>query len=158
TCGMSPERFYESIRRFEFSNDGKNQGDVETTIEKYRRVRDGQAQADEPELIQIFEPFKHHTILSSYADEDIVRLILKCMLYKAKNTFYTPYSAEKTPGSKPIADLLAEIERLEREYTPYLHTNPLITLEADFTEHQTPDRFSHTITTLQEQTGWELRF
>ena len=55
SCGRSSERFYESIRRFEF--DGSSRGSVESTIGKYRRVKDGLA--DEPELIHIFEPFRH---------------------------------------------------------------------------------------------------
>jgi hypothetical protein len=47
SCGKSSERFYESIRRFEF--DGSGRGSVESTIGKYRRVKDGLA--DEPELV-----------------------------------------------------------------------------------------------------------
>jgi hypothetical protein len=49
SCGKSSERFYESIRRFEF--DGNVLGSVEATIGKYRRVKDGLA--DEPELVHI---------------------------------------------------------------------------------------------------------
>src|SRR5262245_46982988 len=54
SCGKSSERFYESIRRFEF--DGNDRGSVDSTIAKYRRVKDGLA--DEPELIHIFDPFR----------------------------------------------------------------------------------------------------
>ena len=83
SCGRSSERFYESIRRFEF--DGNDRGSVESTIGKYRRVKDGLA--DEPELIHIFEPFRRG---SDYAPEAFVELILRCMLYRADKTFYAP--------------------------------------------------------------------
>ena len=96
SCGRSSERFYESIRRFEF--DGSGRGSVESTIGKYRRVKDGLA--DEPELIHIFEPFRRG---SDYAPEAFVELILRCMLYKADKTFYAPYEA-KLPTPEQIND------------------------------------------------------
>ena len=83
SCGKSSERFYESIRRFEF--DGNVRGSVEATIGKYRRVKDGLA--DEPELVHIFEPFRQG---SDYAPETCVELILRCML-----------KADKTPCAVP---------------------------------------------------------
>ena len=104
SCGRSSERFYESIRRFEF--DGNARGSVESTVGKYRRVKDGLA--DEPELIHIFEPFRRG---SDYAPEAFVELILRCMLYKADKTFYAPYEAKlparsrstTSPSSKTLA-------------------------------------------------------
>ena len=96
SCGKSSERFYESIRRFEF--DGSGRGSVESTIGKYRRVKDGLA--DEPELIHIFEPFRRG---SDYAPEAFVELILRCMLYKADKTFYAPYEAQ-LPTPEQIND------------------------------------------------------
>ena len=99
SCGRSSERFYESIRRFEF--DGNDRGSVESTIAKYRRVKDGLA--DEPELVHIFEPLRHG---SEYAPESYVELILRCMLYNAEKTFYAPY--ELAASDARIAQRLAE--------------------------------------------------
>src|SRR4030095_1576371 len=117
SCGRSSERFYESIRRFEF--DGSGRGSVESTIGKYRRVKDGLA--DEPELIHIFEPFRRG---SDYAPEAFVELILRCMLYKADKTFYAPFETThptpeeidstpffEDPRSKAITNVLTYIDR-----------------------------------------------
>ena len=153
TCGMSSERFYENIRRFEFSDDGMIPGDIDTIMEKYQRVVDGQAQADEPSLIQIFEPFKHHA-RSNYAPPEIVRLILKCMLYKANNTFFAPYASKDNPGSKPVEDVRSHINELRRQYNDprvdYFHANPLITLEIKRETGQEASQLSKIIDNLQE--------
>ena len=136
SCGRSSERFYESIRRFEF--DGNGRGSVESTIGKYRRVKDGLA--DEPELIHIFEPFRRG---SDYVPEAFVELILRCMLYKAEKTFYAPYEAKlptpeqindtpffEDPRSKAITNALAYIDNeLDYKNNSFALDNPLVTLK-----------------------------
>ena len=144
SCGKSSERFYESIRRFEF--DGNVRGSVEATIGKYRRVKDGLA--DEPELVHIFEPFRQG---SDYAPETCVELILRCMLYKADKTFYAPYrdqvpTSEQINGtphfedarSKAITDALAYIDHeLDYKNNSFALDNPLRHPEAaDPADHQ----------------------
>lgn len=155
TCGMSSERFYESIRRFEFNANGKDVGNVTSIMEKYRRVVDGQAQADEPSLIQIFEPFKHH-LQPGYAPEDIVQLILKCMLYKAKDTFYE--STEKK--EKAISSALDYIKQLEKAYrveSEFKDKNPLIHLDIKRETSQGLGQVTTIINELQTNLSWELR-
>jgi len=80
TCGKSPERFYDNIRAYDNENN-----DVIKMMELYRQV--SMFQAHEPGLFHVFAPFKHEKD-PEYAPPEIVELILKCMFYKAKNTFF----------------------------------------------------------------------
>ena len=122
SCGRSSERFYESIRRFEF--DGNGRGSVESTIGKYRRVKDGLA--DEPELIHIFEPFRRG---SDYAPEAFVEFILRCMLYKAEKTFYAPLRGEAADaGANQRGAVLRGPQKQGRSPT----RSPISTTELDF--------------------------
>ena len=165
SCGRSSERFYESIRRFEF--DGAGRGSVESTIGKYRRVKDGLA--DEPELIHIFEPFRR---ASDYAPEAFVELILRCMLYKADKTFYAPYEAQlpvaqqitdtpllEDPRSKAITSALAYIDNdLDYRNNAFSLDNPLVTLKLPKPPATKVDRLETIINRLQNPNyDWKLR-
>ena len=165
SCGRSSERFYESIRRFEF--DGTGRGSVESTIGKYRRVKDGLA--DEPELIHIFEPFRRG---SDYAPEAFVELILRCMLYKADKTFYAPYEAKlptpdeindapffEDPRSKAITNALTYIDNeLDYKNNAFALDNPLVTLKPPKPPSTKVDRLETIINRLQEPDyDWKLR-
>jgi serine/threonine protein kinase len=165
SCGRSSERFYESIRRFEF--DGPARGSVESTIGKYRRVKDGLA--DEPELIHIFEPFRRG---SDYAPEAFVELILKCMLYKADKTFYARYETElPTPEqiagsrffedrrSEAISDALKYIDKeLDFKNNAFTLNNPLVTLTLPKPPTTKIDRLDTIINRLQQPDyDWKLR-
>ena len=165
SCGRSSERFYESIRRFEF--DGAGRGSVESTVGKYRRVKDGLA--DEPELIHIFEPFRRG---SDYAPEAFVELILRCMLYKADKTFYAPYEGElpaaqqindtphfEDPRSKAITSALAYIDtELDFKNNAFALENPLVTLKPPKPPTTKVDRLERIINRLQDPDyDWRLR-
>ena len=165
SCGRSSERFYESIRRFEF--DGAGRGSVESTVGKYRRVKDGLA--DEPELIHIFEPFRRG---SDYAPEAFVELILRCMLYKADKTFYAPYEAQlpasqqindtphfEDPRSKAITSALAYIDtELDYKNNAFALENPLVTLKPPKPPTTKVDRLETIINRLQNPDyDWKLR-
>ncbi len=165
SCGRSSERFYESIRRFEF--DGTGRGSVESTIGKYRRVKDGLA--DEPELIHIFEPFRRG---SDYAPEGFVELVLRCMLYKADKTFYAPYEAKlptpqqvtatpffEDPRSEAVTRALAYIDgELDFRNNAFILNNPLVTLKLPKPPTTRVDRFDAIINRLQEPNcDWKLR-
>lgn len=165
SCGRSSERFYESIRRFEF--DGNARGSVESTVAKYRRVKDGLA--DEPELIHIFEPFRRG---SDYVPEAFVELILRCMLYKADRTFYAPYenklptleqindkSVTEDPRSKAIIDALTYIDHdLDYKNNAFGLDNPLVTLKPPKPPTTKVDRLETIINALQEPDfDWKLR-
>lgn len=165
SCGRSSERFYESIRRFEF--DGTEPGSVESTIAKYRRVKDGLA--DEPELVHIFEPLRHG---SEYAPETYVELILRCMLYNADETFYAPYGMLRPtpeqisrardfedPRSKAIADVLAFIDnQLDYRNNSLDRDNPLITQRLPESRLNKGDRLETVVNRLQRADyDWKLR-
>ncbi len=165
SCGRSSERFYESVRRFEF--DGAGRGSVESTIGKYRRVKDGLA--DEPELIHIFEPFRRG---SDYAPEAFVELILRCMLYKAEKTFYAPYEDKlptpeeitatrffEDPRSKAITNALTYIDNeLDFKNHAFILNNPLVTLKPPKPPTTRVDRLDFVINRLQEPNyDWKLR-
>ena len=165
SCGRSSERFYESIRRFEF--DGAGRGSVESTVGKYRRVKDGLA--DEPELIHIFEPFRRG---SDYAPEAFVELILRCMLYKADKTFYAPFEAQlpvtqqisdtpflEDPRSKAITSALAYIDNdLDFRNNAFALDNPLLTLKLPKPPATKVDRLETIINRLQNPNyDWKLR-
>src|SRR5215510_1147905 len=165
SCGKSSERFYESIRRFEF--DGNLRGSVDTTIAKYRRVKDGLA--DEPELVHIFDPFRRG---SDYVPEAFVELILRCMLYKADKTFYAPYEAAvptleqindgsvvEDPRSKAIMNALTYIDHdLDYKNNAFGLDNPLVTLKPPKPPSTKVDRLETIINSLQEpEIDWKLR-
>ncbi|MEO0687405.1 MAG: hypothetical protein AAFY76_20740, partial [Cyanobacteria bacterium J06649_11] len=81
SCGKSPERFYESIRRY----DDKD-GDISSIMDLYKQVSN--FRNTEPGLVQMFEVFRLDNNSLEYAPEEIVELILKCMMYKASGIFY----------------------------------------------------------------------
>jgi serine/threonine protein kinase len=156
TCGMSPERFYDSIRRFEYSEEPDKRGevgDVDAVLERYGRV--SRVEAEEPALLQIFAPFRHETQLR-YADSDIVKLILKCMLYKARGTFYNP--ARPTESAR---ELLNDIRALMKHYRvdrELYDGNPLLTLkEPPPNPIPETDAFPKIITDLQATNDAALR-
>jgi serine/threonine protein kinase len=154
TCGESPERFYESIRRFEYSEDPNQRGQpgsVADLLSKYSRVSTGRA--DDPSLLQIFEPFRHQSE-GYYADREVVELILKCMLYKAKGTFYNDAKAPV----EAAANLLLAIRSLMqmRNYNITLsdqYANPLVTLEVNERSPLEPNPFPSTILNLQRMSN-----
>ncbi|NET10587.1 MAG: hypothetical protein F6K16_39020, partial [Symploca sp. SIO2B6] len=104
TCGKSPERFYEAIRAYDTL-----EHDVESIMDLYQQISN--FQSTEPGLVQIFAPFKLHESSSTYAPPEIVRLILKCMLYKANNRFFNPAGEEQQPGVT-MRQVITELEDL----------------------------------------------
>ncbi|MDJ0726494.1 MAG: protein kinase [Prochloraceae cyanobacterium] len=104
TCGESPEDFYESIRKYDTQN-----STVDELIDKYKSVYN--FETNEPGLIKIFEPFKDQNRLE-YVPISIVKLILKCMLYKAKDTFYNENKLKT--DNEPTNSLLKELRSLHR--------------------------------------------
>ncbi|MDJ0688553.1 MAG: protein kinase [Xenococcaceae cyanobacterium MO_188.B32] len=101
TCGESPERFYESIRKYDTQN-----STVAELIAKYESVYS--FESSEPGLTKIFEPFQDKNS-SEYVPRQIVELILKCMLYKAEDTFY---NSSKSTNKEPTAILLEQLKSL----------------------------------------------
>lgn len=88
TGGKSPERFYDKIRAFDKSNES-----VARIMDSYHQV--STYQVTEPGLIHVFSDFKIDE-QAVYAPNEIVELVLKCMLYKAEGTFYRTHSDTRT--------------------------------------------------------------
>ena len=101
TCGESPERFYESIRKYD-----TQYSTVDELIGKYESVYS--FESSEPGLTKIFEPFQDKNS-SEYVPRQIVELILKCMLYKAEDTFY---NSSRSNHKEPTAILLEQLKTL----------------------------------------------
>lgn len=153
TGGKSPERFYDKIRSFD-----KDDQDVDQVMDSYRQVAN--YLVSDPGLIHIFSDFKNEA-KADYAPDDMVELILKCMLYKAKNTYYRSY-AENYGTQKEYHNAMGIIfQNLltlnEKKYQAKLFQNPLINktfqggldsgqsnfLETKIYELQKPDPSSH---------------
>ena len=80
TGGQSAEQFYDNIRIYDVQ-----ERDIESLVREYKKVSSNQS--SDHSLIHAFKPFKHMRS-SEYAPTQIVELILNCMLYKAKNTYF----------------------------------------------------------------------
>ncbi|NEZ67005.1 hypothetical protein D0962_30360 [Leptolyngbyaceae cyanobacterium CCMR0082] len=104
TCGKSPEHFYNNLRAYDHETE-----DISTLMQMYHAVAN--FQSNEPRLVHVFEPFKHSK-LPYYAPPQIVEFILKCMLYKAKNTFYDLNKNKATHFERHTAVIDAALQYL----------------------------------------------
>jgi hypothetical protein len=121
TAGRSPERFYNLI-----GAEDTPDNDVPTILEKYRGVTTFSAK--DPRYLSVFEVFRLDP--DQYAPHDIVELILKCMLYRAKGTLYDAHvrTVKGIDESAAIRAAIIKLNELERKY-PALRVrseNPLI--------------------------------
>lgn len=96
TGGSSPERFYEKISSQDFEKNSIN-----NIIDKYIDVTN--RSNDETEFLYIFNSFINN---NKFANRKIVEFILKCMLYKAKGTFYHEHSIV---GQKKDYEVIDEV-------------------------------------------------
>ncbi len=120
TCGESPERFYDNIRAYD-----TEETELVTLMQLYRAVSN--FQSSEPRLVHVFTPLKHHEF-SNYAPPDIVELILKCMLYKTKQTFYEANRGlSHQPGhyNLTLKAVLDYLKVLGKKYEAKYDDNPL---------------------------------
>lgn len=101
TCGKSPERFYDNIRSLD---DGENTIDYIKGL--YQKV--ATYQLSEPRFANIFTFFKNENT-SKFAPIEIVELILKCMLYRAKGTYFQKTIGEKDPNFEAISLLREDL-------------------------------------------------
>lgn len=103
TIGRSPEKFYESIRKFETTS-------VEDIVKRYDTLRRGEIEGENPDLSEIPEPFRHdNDPTKRYPDNDIVEFILKCMLYQSEGTFYEQNRADPGQASKALSDQMRDL-------------------------------------------------
>ncbi len=123
TCGASPERFYDNIRADDV--EGK---DIASLMQTYTAVSN--FQSSEPRLVHAFAPLKHQNF-PNYAPPDIVELILKCLLYKAQQSFYKTNKdsgQEKNNSNRRIMEaVLDDLLKLGNKYQSRYDDNPLKT-------------------------------
>ena len=169
TCGKSPEFFYDTIRSYDTDHSTECITDVTTILDMYKQV--SAEQINDPALLRVFEPFRHN-ITKEYAPYEIVELILKCLFYKAKNTYYNiaqkemdSYNDDTSEISLPQAakmiydDLEKLCEKSICSYAPkYQSNNHLLLGETfeDIDDNKKPD-FANRIFELRNQKNIPLR-
>ncbi|KPA09104.1 hypothetical protein MHK_010689 [Candidatus Magnetomorum sp. HK-1] len=114
TCGKPPEQFYsKKLSHFDKENES-----VDNIKQLYIQV--SSYQSDLPGAFDYFDAFKDDHLLS-YAPSDIVELILKSMLYKAKKTFVCPEGVKHIEGDyhQAIDQVIEELKTLKDKYREY---------------------------------------
>jgi serine/threonine protein kinase len=111
TVGASPEQFYESIRKYEGQS-------IDTIVNRYDTLTRGELEAENPDFIEIFRPFRNHNNPSNpYPDKEIVEFILKCMLYQSEGTFFLENINEPRKASQALKSRMEELRvKYTREY------------------------------------------
>jgi serine/threonine protein kinase len=119
TCGQSPERYYSTYLVAEDSRGGNEDAEnsVNNIMGMYERISINYSTSDQ-RYSRLFSPFQ-----SQNAPEDIVSLILKCMLYQAKGTYYQ----ENKDDKKAFKDIVKRLEELNKKYPQIdsVYDNPL---------------------------------
>ena len=130
TCGESAQNFYNEIKGY----DSKNYS-VEDLLDYYQQVSAYQTyEHDQNSLAYIFKAFRHK-INKNYVPPELVKLILKLMLFNTKNSFYRdkdgkPIISEndKDYYSKFIPPVTEEIEKIEKDFRGKDESNELFEL------------------------------
>lgn len=107
TAGNSPERFYEKIRSYD-----SEENSVSDILEKYRLV--ASHTSDDADQKHIFNSFESN---NDFPDKEIVEFILKCILYKAKGTFFDEFHKKKNMKDYKV------INEVYKEFKLYFEKN-----------------------------------
>jgi serine/threonine protein kinase len=127
TCGRSPERFYGYL-----SNEDRSDKWVKDIREQYLRV--ASYSGEDPKFKGVFEAFLDRKT-QDYAPLEVVELILKSMLYRAKGTFYNETGINKnlqrwwSANAEPVLAAIKSLNDLQKQnYVGILvnRDNPLI--------------------------------
>lgn len=115
TCGSSPERFYEKI-----SSQDYEKNSINNILDKYSDVMN--QSNDETEFLYIFNSFVDK---KKFANRKIVEFILKCMLYKAKGSFYHEYKIIGKKNDYEVIDNILKYfkSNFESEYADQIALN-----------------------------------
>jgi serine/threonine protein kinase len=114
TCGKSPERFYNNL-----IIDDVLRTSVTSIMDNYGHIETGSRR--DPKYSHVFEPFFDGR-KKKYAPKEVVTLILKCMLYRAKGTYFD------TNRTNPFNEILADVKKLYDNYRilDSISSNPLV--------------------------------
>lgn len=88
TAGNSPEFFYERIRAFD-SADTKTGKNISQIIEMYQKV--SSFNSNDPIARHVFSIFSHK---DEFPRVEIVRFILRCMLFKSPGTYFYDFTEQ----------------------------------------------------------------
>jgi serine/threonine protein kinase len=113
TAGKSPERFYNNLIVDDIPGTS-----ITRIMDNYGHIK--KRSRRDPKYSHIFEPFFGGGE-KKYAPKEVVTLILKCMLYRARGTYFD------TNKNNPFDDVLADVRELLDEYGGWDTTerNPL---------------------------------
>ena len=113
TCGKSPERFYNNL-----VVDDVPKTSVTSIMDHYGHIE--RRSRRDPKYAHVFEPFFDGRS-NKYAPKDVVSLILKCMLYRAKGTYFD------TNKTNPFEEVLADVMKLYAHgVLESIKSNPLV--------------------------------
>lgn len=124
TGGRSPERFYDKIRSFDHI-----ERDVDKLMENYEQV--STYQVNDPELLHVFSDFKKEDS-KAYVPKEIVELILKSMMYKAKNNYFRKHFEGIEKGRKekkyytPMDIIFDKLQEFNKKYPASFFGNNLL--------------------------------
>lgn len=153
TAGSSPEKFYENIRKFE-------SGNVKSLCDRYSTLRKGAIEADNPDLAQIFQPFRNQGDPEDrYPDEAVVEFILKCMLYQSEGTFYNEHKDNPEKASEAVNKMVGHLKKVFDKKFNTLGPYESILKNEDKIErrhlnNQSQIQFDHIIRQLQGLANW----
>ena len=116
TAGGCPEDFYSFIRIFDQLGRDTNE-----LIEIYQNITI--FQSTQPDIARLFDIFKKDENSNEYLPVNVVAFILKCMMYKANNSFYRSNSGDIYEN--PTQNLRNAIKKLVAEYSVSLEDNIL---------------------------------
>ena len=141
TCGHSPERFYESLRLLD---DRSEDNSVEKILDKYNQV--ASLRSTDNDAIDAFKYFRFAKNSTTYAPYEFVKIILKCMLYKTKGTYYTLEDPD------PIKTLVEDLITIEEKYriSPLAKSNKLISPEELANSDLGPKKENKTLSEILE--------
>ena len=122
TCGNSAELFYQKIRHYDSSSES-----VDRIMQLYNQV--SIHQSNQPGMVDTFKVFKDNHSLS-FAPQEIVELILKCILYKAQKTYVNPNESTnylaKQNCYKAIDAVIDDLWKLDEKYHSAHKQNALL--------------------------------
>ena len=123
TCGHSPERFYDSLRLLD---ERSNDNSVDKILDKYNQV--ASLRSTDNNAIDAFKYFQFAKNSTTYAPYDFVKIILKCMLYKTKGTYYNVENNPDNVKNNPVKILVNDLKELAKKYSisPLPEENKLI--------------------------------
>ena len=155
TAGRSPEKFYESIRKFESLS-------IEEIIKQYETLSRGEVEGENLDLAEIFAPFRDDNNTKRYPEKDIIEFILKCMLYQSKGTFYDEHKEHPKKASSAVKEKVEELLEIYKSnlQPSFIRTDESILIHRSASPNiektENVKLLSHEISRLQGLSAWPV--